>query len=237
MFISVLKKRSLLQYSISAFFLCFAANSFAAGGVTLGATRIIYPADAAQTSISMANHSDTETYLIQSWVSDSQGKKSSDFIVTPPLFVSHAGKENALRIELVGKPTWPADRESLYYLNSKAVPSVDKSKLQGNVLQFATQSVIKMFIRPKGLPTNPSDAPASLQCSYSANSISVNNPSPYYVSMVSLTIDGKKIDVPSEMVAPKSSATIPLSKGSSGGKLKFQTINDYGAVTAARTCG
>lgn len=203
----------------------------------LGATRIIYSADAAQTSISMANHSDAETYLIQSWVSDSKGQKSNDFIVTPPLFVSHAGKENSLRIELVGKPSWPTDRESLYYLNSKAVPSVDKSKVHGNVLQFATQSVIKMFIRPKGLPTNPSDAPASLRCTYSGNSISVNNPSPYYVSMINLTVNGKKIEVPSAMVAPMSSTSISLSKGMSDGKLNFQTINDYGAVAASRTCG
>lgn len=203
----------------------------------LGSTRIIYSADASQSAISVANHSNTETYLIQSWVADSKGAKSNDFIVTPPLFVSHPEKENSLRIELVGKPAWPTDRESLYYFNSKAVPSVDKSQQHGNSLQFATQSVIKMFVRPKGLPSNPSDAPASLQCSNNGNSISVNNPSPYYVSMVNLIVNGQKLDLRSAMVAPKSSTSIPLAKGMTGGKLNFQTINDYGAVTAARTCG
>ncbi|SUH11200.1 fimbrial chaperone protein BcfB [Salmonella enterica subsp. enterica] len=48
-------------------------------------------------------------------------------------------------------PSLPTDRESVFYLNSKAIPSVDKNKLTGNSLQIATQSVIKLFIRPKNL--------------------------------------------------------------------------------------
>ncbi|EMY7928801.1 fimbria/pilus periplasmic chaperone [Klebsiella aerogenes] len=222
-------------HSIISFLSIFVVSScYASNGIMLGATRIIYSADAEQSTISIKNKSDKMDYLMQSWVSDGNGKKSSDFFVTPPLFVSHPGDENSLRIELVGKPDWPVDREYLYYFNVKAVPSTTINKNAKNVLQFATQSVIKMFIRPRNLPSSPVDAPASLHCSVNGNNITINNPSPYYVSMVNLKI-GKE-GIKSEMVAPKSVATVKTSKPENGERLQFQTINDYGAVTHPQIC-
>lgn len=37
-------------------------------GIALGATRVIYPQDAKQTSLSVINHSPKERFLINSWV-------------------------------------------------------------------------------------------------------------------------------------------------------------------------
>ncbi|MCP5650881.1 fimbria/pilus periplasmic chaperone, partial [Klebsiella pneumoniae] len=36
-------------------------------GIALGATRVIYPQDAKQTSLSVINHSPKERFLINSW--------------------------------------------------------------------------------------------------------------------------------------------------------------------------
>lgn len=97
----------------------------------LGATRVIYPQGSKQTSLPIINSSASNVFLIQSWVANADGSRSTDFIITPPLFVIQPKKENILRIMYVG-PSLPTDRESVFYLNSKAIPSVDKNKLTGN---------------------------------------------------------------------------------------------------------
>lgn len=161
-----------------------------AGGIALGATRVIYPQGSKQTSLPIINSSASNVFLIQSWVANADGSRSTDFIITPPLFVIQPKKENILRIMYVG-PSLPTDRESVFYLNSKAIPSVDKNKLTGNSLQIATQSVIKLFIRPKNLAEAPAHAPATLRCRNERGQLTITNPSPYYVSMVELYSAGK----------------------------------------------
>lgn len=84
-----------------------------AEGIALGATRIIYPLGEKQTSINVVNTNKKETFLVQSWVSDPQGNKSTQFTVTPPLFVMKPEKANVLRIMYVG-PKLPEDRESVF---------------------------------------------------------------------------------------------------------------------------
>lgn len=65
--------------------------------------------------------------------------------MTPPLFVSEAKSENTLRIIYAGAPL-PKDRESLFWMNVKAIPSVNKNSLEGkNVLQLAILSRIKLL--------------------------------------------------------------------------------------------
>lgn len=71
--------------------------------------------------------------------------KSSDFVVTPPLFVMKPQKENTLRIMYVGPNNLPADRESLYWVNVKAIPSAAKDTKGKNTLQIAVLSRIKLL--------------------------------------------------------------------------------------------
>ena len=208
-------------------------SSAIAGGVSLGATRIIYPQGEKQISLPISNSDTKDIFLIQSWVSDENDKKSSDFVVTPPIFVIQPKKENILRIMYVGPNNLPQDRETVFYLNSKAIPSVDKNKQSGSALQIATQSVIKLFIRPKSLPTQSIDAPKTLRCQVSGGVIAITNPSPYYVSLVQLHAGDKKLD--NEMIPPKSIKQIDA-QGASGG-VWFQTMNDYGAMTTKQNCG
>lgn len=203
-----------------------------AGGVALGATRVIYPQGEKQVSLPITNSSESSSFLIQSWVANADDHKSSDFVLTPPLFVMHPKKENTMRIMYVG-PELPTDRESVFYLNSKAIPSVDKSKLQGNTLQIATQTVIKLFIRPKKLPTPSIQAPKTLRCSVSAGKLTMTNPSPYYVSTVQLYVGGRKL--PNSMVPPKGNLIVDV-PGEGSGKVTLQTVNDFGANTATQTC-
>lgn len=210
--------------------LCLLINfsAQAGGGIGLGATRVIYPADAKQTSLSITNSDTKERYLVNSWVENNLGKKDNSFIITPPLFVSEAKSENTLRIIYVGQPL-PQDRESIYWLNVKAIPSVDKNTVESNnVLQLAILSRIKLFVRPKNLQMQPEEAVKQLRFSRSGERLILHNPSPYYVSTVNLKIGNQKLA--NTMVAPKSVAQVTVPAGSAG-SISFQTVNDYGAVT------
>ncbi|WP_248787644.1 fimbria/pilus periplasmic chaperone, partial [Escherichia coli] len=69
------------------FYLIISASAHAAGGIALGATRIIYPADAKQTAVWIRNSHTNERFLVNSWIENSSGVKEKSFIITPPLFV------------------------------------------------------------------------------------------------------------------------------------------------------
>lgn len=207
-------------------------NSVYAEGIALGATRIIYPLGDKQTSINVINTNKKETFLVQSWVSDLHGNKTASFSVTPPLFVMKPEKANVLRIMYVG-PKLPEDRESVFYFNNKAIPSVDKKELKGNTLQIATQSIIKLFVRPAHLNMKSMEAPATLRCQRSGKMIIVTNPSPYFVSLVKFSVGGKAL--PNNMVPPMGNLQVTAPDNAQG-TITFQTMNDYGAVTPALTC-
>jgi len=203
-----------------------------AGGVALSATRIIYPEVEKQVSINVTNYDDKESFLVQSWVVDKLGVKSTSFIVSPLLFVLKPGKMNMLRIMYNG-PALPEGKESIFYLNNKAIPSVEKKSQAGNTLQIASQSVIKLFVRPKHLSVNPSEAPAMLRCQLHEGGLIISNTSPYFVTLVNFNVDGKK--QPNTMVPPLSSETVRPS-GATKGAVTYQTLNDYGAITPALAC-
>lgn len=217
---------------LGCFFLATASGAVQAGGVALGATRVVYPAGAKQTSLAVTNSDKNVKFLIQTWVDDSNGKKTSDFIITPPLFVSKPRGENTLRIMYTG-PELAKDREQVYWINAKAIPAVDREAIKGkNVLQLAVVSRIKLFVRPAGLEISPAQAPEKLTFSRQGNTLIINNPTPYYQTLVNLNVGLKNLA--NTMVPPKSSASVDIPVGAAGA-VTYQTINDYGANTPKMT--
>lgn len=150
-------------------------------------------------------------------------------LLSRPLFVSEAKTENTLRIMYVGQPL-PQNKESLFYLSVKAIPSLDKASAAGkNILQLAVLSRIKLFVRPQGLPMQETDAPGKLTFSHTGGQIRINNPSPYYVTLVNIKSGGK--NPVSVMVPPMGSADI----AGTATQISFQSINDYGALDKTLT--
>ncbi|MEX5763565.1 fimbria/pilus periplasmic chaperone [Proteus mirabilis] len=183
--------------------------------------------DAKQTSITLNNTDKRLRFLVQSSIDDSQDQKSNEFIVTPPLFVSKPESENKLII-YAGKAL-PNDRESLFWLNTKAIPEIEREKIKDkNILQLAVLSRIKIFIRPQGLNFNIEDVPNSLEFKKSQGNIIVNNPSPYYATLINLEADNEQLN--SIMVPPMGTVMIKVSKPNYS-QISYQTINDYGAST------
>ncbi|EGI3993576.1 fimbria/pilus periplasmic chaperone [Escherichia coli] len=200
----------------------------AISGITLGASRVIYPVAASQTSISVKNDTDTSTYLVQSWVENGEGVKSSDFIVTPPLYMSAPGNENTLRI-VSANSVHVRDKERLYYLNVKTVPSVDKYTLEkaNTSLVVATVMRIKMFVRPDGLRPPREKAENALTFTHRGDHIDIFNPTPYYLTLTDLKAGEKGLgDV---MIPPQSHELVTLPAGWSS-NVTWLSINDYGGA-------
>ena len=199
-----------------------------AGGIVLGGTRIIYPLDSRQQPVSVRNTDDKTTFLVQSWVEDATGQKTKDFVVTPPLYTGGPGNENMLRLVHTGGDL-PRDRESLYYFNAKAIPSVDKKALEGkSALILAVVTRVKLFVRPGGLKPRPEVAPAELRFRLNGQKITIHNPTPYYLTLTD--IKAGKTPVADTMISPLSDVEVSVPMGA-GRDITFSTINDYGGIS------
>ncbi|WP_411904755.1 fimbria/pilus periplasmic chaperone, partial [Salmonella enterica] len=100
---------------------CLLCGSLAhAEAINIGTTRVIFPGDAQDASISLSN-SDNVPYLIQSWaqsISETGASGDAPFMVTPTLFRLNGGQKKVLRI-IRTSGNLPEDRESLYWLDIK----------------------------------------------------------------------------------------------------------------------
>ncbi|RFM85204.1 fimbrial chaperone protein FimC, partial [Salmonella enterica subsp. enterica serovar Heidelberg str. CFSAN002075] len=65
-------------------------NVQAAGGIALGATRVIYPSAAKQTSLAISNSDTQERYLVNSWIVNNVRRTIKQKI---PFALSHVGKK------------------------------------------------------------------------------------------------------------------------------------------------
>lgn len=200
-----------------------AGISAAHAGVIIGGTRVIYDGNKKEASISV-NNPDATPYLIQSWVeTQNGGAEKAPFVITPPLYRLDKDQQNVERIMLTG--ALPQDKESLYWLNIKAIPSAPK---KDNSLQIAIKTRIKLIYRPAGLKgTLPEELAEKLTWSRSGNRVSVSNPTPYVMNFSQISVNGRELEEVS-YVMPGATAQFALPNGVSGGALKFKVINDYG---------
>lgn len=201
-----------------------ASLSQAFAGVVIGGTRVIFDGGKKEASISV-NNVDATPYLIQSWVDMPEGNANkAPFIVTPPLYRLNGGQQNIERILFSG--SLPQDKESLFWLNIKAIPSATK---QANALQIAVKTRIKLIYRPAGLKAStPEEQANKLTWSRSGNKLQVTNPTPYVINFNEISIGGKKLEDVT-WVDPGKVAIFSLPPGAAGNQIIFKVINDYGS--------
>ena len=206
-----------------------AASYSAIAGVIVGGTRVIYDSARKEASINVSNPEKTAPFLIQSWVESATADGGKPpFIITPPLFRLDAGKENALRIVRTGGQL-PEDRESLYWLNIKSIPSTEKGST--NQLQISIKTRIKLIYRPAALAGNAAAAYKALTFTRQGSQLKVTNPTAYHLAFYSIKVGSAEIK-DAGSVAPFSSVSLPLPAGA-GAQVSWQTINDFGGITPA----
>nr|WP_254305101.1 molecular chaperone [Rahnella aceris] len=219
------------------------APSSCAAGISLGGTRLVFDGSKSAASISVSNSSVADVWLMRFWVSP-YGAKSGDgstkeeatpFVVTPPLYRLDPQTVVQLRVNRV-QDTLPANRESVYYLNTLAIPPKKGEKgyekaVQSGV-QFAVNTRIKLIYRPAALNDTSvlKSLPGKLTASASGKAITVKNPTPYFITMVQLSINGKALQTEQDtMVAPFGELSVPSTV--MHGKFTYQTVDDNGART------
>lgn len=204
--------------------------STARAGVVIGGTRLIYEGDKKEASLNV-NNPERVPYLIQSWVEDGSGNVDSvPFVITPPLFRLDGEQRNILRVIYTGDDL-PKDRESLFWLNVKSIPSAPK---RDNTLQIAVKTRIKLIFRPNGLKSEtPEDVTSQLQWKSQGKVLQVSNPTAYYMNFNSIMVNGVSVVDPT-FVGPRSTAEFKLpSGGKPVGEVSWQIISDYGAIGKA----
>lgn len=219
---------------INWFVLCIAACTccYAQAGVVVEGTRFIFNAD--KTSITFTvNNTSQQRFLLLSKVLDAQGQATRDvpFMTTPPLFPLAAGHSNIIRIIRTGGDL-PDDRESLFWLSVASIPQT-QGKPSPNSLQVAIRSRMKLFFRPLGLKGREEDAYRQLTWQRAGMQVQVNNPTPYYVTLFHLQLNGIAVNNVG-MVAPFSRVTTSGCPVDGPCRVQWQTINDYGRVMPAR---
>lgn len=208
-------------------------------GVTITGTRIIFPSSQNTVTVQL-NNKEAKPALIQAWLDNGNPREIPEanqipFILTPPLVQIPAKKGQMIRLIAKDTSSLAKDRESLYWFNILDIPSTEQiSDEEKNKLQVSIRSRIKLFYRPNNLKMTQNQAFNSVQFNYNASnkSVSVNNPSPYYLSFNSIIFNpGKENYIYDEalMVAPYSTETFQPKIKFKPTQLTYLLINDYGA--------
>ncbi len=194
-------------------------------GVQIGGTRVIYNEKEKEVSVQLRNP-DNKAFLVQSWTESESGTPDKTFAVTPPLFRLDAKENNALRILFRGA-SLPADRETLFWLNVKAIPSGSQSG-ETNQLQLAVKTRIKLIYRPASMAkSSPTEVADQLKWSQSGNTLTVKNKTAYYMNFSSVVVNGTELQNVT-YVAPNSSKSFVMNTKQTGGKVDWKVFNDYG---------
>lgn len=229
----------LTSLTIGLVALCLTSQAMA--GITLARTRVVYPLSQTDVSLQLNNVSDSPS-LAQAWIDEGDpnstpGDSKAPFFIAPAIFRMESNASQMLRIVYTGK-SLPVDRESLFWLNVLDVPP--NAKNVANRLQFAFRTRIKLFVRPVGLNGSVKEAIAQLRWkAVSApkpgqSGISVNNPSPYYLSFSEFEVQSQGQTLKNElggMVAPFSTAVLSVAGNNPlqpGAKVSFRAIGDLG---------
>lgn len=209
--------------SASLIFL-FTVKSYA--GFGLETTRLVYNEKNKSEGVVAFNTDKNRNYLLQSWIEDANGKISPDFVTTPPLLKLRAEQKNTLQVTKVAG--LPADRETLYWLNVKFV--APGSEDQDNVLRYSMTNKIKVIHRPDTLSGKDLD-PAAEKLIWKAGdrTVTVKNPTPYYINISGIKINQRDVPVTQGYFAPFSDTPLSLpSSAARNAPVSVMYINDYG---------
>ncbi len=224
-----------IHLSLQAFVLLVLGLSQGAhAAVGLDRTRVIFDGGKDATSVNITNNNTQLPYLAQGWIEDEAGKKiTSPLIVLPPVQRLEPGKQSQLKVQaLPAAKSLPQDRETVFYFNLREIPPrSDKA----NTLQIALQTRIKLFYRPQAIAPSQQDLSnpwqEKLTLTLAGERYQVNNPTPYYVTLVDArsTKDGKTVPgFEPLMVPPKGMLTLGPTAKELGTTPYLAYVNDYG---------
>lgn len=216
-------------------------------GLSLTQFRLVYPASEKKgITWSLTNNTD-RAYLMQSWIrpldaatglpaaeEERKGPSATiPLLVTPPLKRVEPGDPLQLRLRVTDM-SLPQDRESVFYLSVKGIPSVpDKASQNGGQLVVAVVNNLKLFYRPVGLPEGGvKKAVQQLRFSLQGDVLVADNPTPFYLNFSQLSVGGKPLPAAElrKLVPPKGQQRYAVSGGAQGA-VEWQVLDEESQVT------
>lgn len=217
----------------------------AAAGIVITGTRVIYPSNLREVSVSLTNNGASPA-LVQAWLDRGDPSASPEtidvpFMITPTMFRLDGSRGQVIRLIYSNEPQ-AADKETLYWLNVLEIPPKPGPEAEGsNRLQLAVRTRIKVLFRPVGLAGRSSESPAKVTWSVvpapegKGYLLKGMNPTPYFVNLsrVSVQAEGKTYSAGAGHIAPGESQVfsvqaLPKAPGA-GARVLYTALNDYGA--------
>ncbi|HCM9268854.1 TPA: molecular chaperone [Enterobacter cloacae subsp. cloacae] len=236
-------KLPLIIFVLTKFLICHACADDLPG-ITIKQFRIFYN-ESEKKGVTWSLTNNTErAYLIQSWIRPldaatgmpivNSSMHKFPLLVTPPLKRVNPGEYLSIRIRLT-EASLPIDRESVFYLSVKGIPSLpDKALQTGDQIAVAFVNNIKLFYRPESIPQGGiSKCLSQVRLSREGEELKVINPTPFYLQFGQLKVGGKKIAAEDmrKLVPPKGEQRFLLPEGASG-LVEWQVINENNELTA-----
>lgn len=224
---SAFSKAVLLLVSIVSF------SAFAV--VNIDRTRVIFNGDENVNFINLINDGTTPTF-VQIWtdngdISMSPDQSKTPVISLPPVMKLSPGEMRSVKLILTSRQKLPPNKESLFWLNVYQVPAMSNESLgsqQKVILPLRLR--LKVFVRPPSLQKPLDSSFKSLRFTSVGNELSVYNPTPWYINLNDININGE--DVKNKIIGPESKIRLTLSNVFKvNKKVTYDVINDNGNVT------
>ncbi|WP_109419846.1 molecular chaperone [Proteus terrae] len=215
------------------FTLFFIFPTYSQSSIEINKDKFIFIESINQEIIEISNKTDND-YFIQSWIThyDKENNNEIPFMVTPPLFKIEKDENFSLKIFKIDKIK-EEDREALYRINIKRIPILLNSDSNKNMLHVSVNSVYNLIYRPISIEKDAKNAYKKIEFFKNKNNeFIINNPTPYFITLSSISCD--------EVLIMNESKTIPPFKTyntkkeiSKNGKVKWKTFNQYGVEIEA----
>lgn len=212
-----------------AFVLC----NHALAGIVAGGTRFIFPSDQESITIQLTNTGDKPNLISSKikttvlWEGARESTSRPPLVAAPPLFLLKPKVTGMLRLVKTGDDL-PADRETLFSLVISAIPPGEHGD---NSIKLAVRSTYKLIWRPQALYLQePKTAYQRLKWSLNSSGVVVDNPTPFYITLVGVTVNDLAI-ADGGVVAPKSRRQLNWCQNQRPCRLMWRTVDDYGGLT------
>lgn len=237
------------QLSRISFFLLLVSvftGAAADGGLRFSTARIIYQQSEKGGSYAELENDSGSPRLIQSWVTPADTgtglpvtersvHEDQPFMITPPLIRLAPGERYRWRIQRVSDGRLPADRESVFYVALKVIPSTENKGETAGEFVLSPVIYLKMLYRPQALDSISTDGTAGqLRFERRDDILTARNPTPLSVTFASLQAGTHMVPDTelSKMVPPFGEQYYTLPRNINGDVI-WRVLNEYGLATKA----
>lgn len=209
-------------------------------GVGTDRTRYLFPQGERQIGVTLLNRT-KETYLVQAWVREIDAATGdvrnamTPFFLKQPVLKAMAGGRYGFQV-IQTRPVMIGDRESVYLLSFKLIPSELRPSAAGKNIRanvVATYNV-KLFYRPDAIKKSTVAAAAKLlKFELRGKVLHISNPSPLWLTFSRLDVGGESVEESAlkKMLPPYSSVDFATPASGRSGSVQWRVLDENGEQT------